>query len=118
MLRSERDGAPRLPHWRDGLRDFLAQTLAASSGDQKQIVGIVRVIGEHQPDPTDDTGKFGLVVLAAVEDMPKPVTLTDIKSEAKLKDMVLVKNSRLSVQPVRDAEWKLVCKMGGLKTAP
>jgi predicted RNA-binding protein with PUA-like domain len=88
------------------------------SVDEKSIVGIVRVIGEHRPDPTDETGKFGLVVIEAVEDMPKPVTLADIKAEPKLAEMVLLKMSRLSVQPVRDAEWKLICKMGGLAKAP
>ncbi|MDZ4381150.1 MAG: EVE domain-containing protein [Parvibaculum sp.] len=88
------------------------------SVDEKRIVGIVRVTGEHRPDPTDEKGKFGLVVIEAVEDMPKPVTLDDVKKEPALHEMVLANNSRLSVQPVRDEEWKLVCKMGGLKTAP
>ncbi|PKQ01820.1 MAG: EVE domain-containing protein [Alphaproteobacteria bacterium HGW-Alphaproteobacteria-12] len=88
------------------------------SVDEKRIVGIVRVIGEHRPDPTDEKGKFGLVVIEAVEDMPKPVTLDDVKKEPALHEMVLANNSRLSVQPVRDEEWKLVCKMGGLKKAP
>ncbi len=88
------------------------------SVDEKSIVGIVRVIGEHRPDPTDETGKFGLVVIEAVEDMPKPVTLADIKAEPKLAEMILLKMSRLSVQPVRDAEWQLICKMGGLAKAP
>jgi predicted RNA-binding protein with PUA-like domain len=57
-------------------------------------------------------------VIEAVEDMPKPVTLADVKAEPALSEMVLVKNSRLSVQPVTAEEWKLVCKMGGLKKAP
>jgi predicted RNA-binding protein with PUA-like domain len=88
------------------------------SGDEKSVVGIVRVIGEHRPDPTDEKGKFGLVVIEAVEDLPKPVTLADVKAEPELSEMVLVKNSRLSVQPVTAAEWKRVCQMGGLKKAP
>ena len=88
------------------------------SNDDRCVVGIVRVIGEHRPDPTDETGKFGLVVIEAVEDMPKPVTLADVKAEPALSEMVLVKNSRLSVQPVTAEEWKLVCRMGGLKKAP
>jgi len=88
------------------------------SVDEKRIVGIVRVIAEHRPDPTDETKKFGLVDIEAVEDMPKPVSLADIKAEPKLADMILLKMSRLSVQPVRDDEWKLICKMGGLKKAP
>lgn len=88
------------------------------SGDEKSVVGVVRVIGEHRPDPTDEKGKFGLVEIEAVCDMPKPVTLADVKAEPQLHDMVLANNSRLSVQPVRAEEWKLVCKMGGLKKAP
>ncbi len=85
------------------------------SGAEKQIVGIVEVIGEYRPDPTDKKERFGLVDVKAVKDVPNPVTLVDVKADAKLKEMVLVKNSRLSVQPVRDAEWKRVCAMGGVK---
>jgi predicted RNA-binding protein with PUA-like domain len=55
-----------------------------------------------------------VVDVKAVEPLPKPVTLDAIKTEPKLKAMVLVNNTRLSVQPVTDAEWKIVCKMGGL----
>jgi predicted RNA-binding protein with PUA-like domain len=85
------------------------------TGDEKRIVGIVEVIGEYRPDPTDEAGKFGLVVVKAVKDMPKPVTLAEVKATPKLAEMSLVKSFRLSVQPVRDAEWKLICQMGGLK---
>ena len=85
------------------------------TGDEKQIVGIVEVIEEYQPDPTDEAGKFGLVVVKAVKDMPKPVTLAECKANPKLKGMSLVTSFRLSVQPVTDKEWKEVCRMGGLK---
>ena len=85
------------------------------TGDEKRIVGIVEVIGEYRPDPTDEAGKFGLVVVKAVKDMPKPVTLAEVKATPKLAEMSLVKSFRLSVQPVRDTEWKLICQMGGLK---
>ena len=85
------------------------------SGDEKAVVGIVEVIGEYRPDPTDEKGIFGLVIVKAVKDMPQPVTLADCKVNPKLKEMSLVTSFRLSVQPVRDAEWKEVCKMGGLK---
>ena len=84
------------------------------SGEGKEIVGIVRVAKEYYPDHTDETGKFGMVDIKAVKALPKPVTLEDIKKEPRLKDMILVNNSRLSVQPVTDEEWKLICKMGGL----
>src|SRR6201988_4278725 len=83
------------------------------TGEEKRIVGIVEVIGEYRKDPTDETGRFGLVVVQAVEDVPTPVTLAEIRATPKLKEMVLVKYSRLSVQPVRDNEWKLIRKMGG-----
>ena len=84
------------------------------TGDEKRIVGIVEVIGEYRKDPTDETGRFGLVDVKAVKDVPKPVTLSAVKAEPKLKDMILVRYSRLSVQPVTDEEWKFVCNMGGL----
>ena len=85
------------------------------TGDEKQVVGIVEVIGEYRPDPTDETGRFGLVDVKAVKDVPKPVTLAAVKANPKLADMVLVKAARLSVQPVTDKEWKEVCRMGGVK---
>ncbi len=85
------------------------------SGEERSVVGIVEVIGEYRPDPTDESGRFGLVVVKAVRDVPKPVTLAEIKATAKLKDMELVKFSRLSVQPVRPEEWKLVSAMAGVK---
>jgi predicted RNA-binding protein with PUA-like domain len=81
----------------------------------KAAVGIVEVIHEAYPDPTTKPGEPWVAVdIKAVEPLPKPVTLDAIKAEQKLKAMVLVNNTRLSVQPVTDAEWKIVCKMGGL----
>ena len=85
------------------------------TGDEKRIVGIVEVIGEYRKDPTDETGKFGLVDVKAVKDVPKPVTLAAIKADPAFADMVLVKYSRLSVQPVTATEWKRICSMGGVK---
>ena len=85
------------------------------SGDDKAVVGIVEVIKDYYPDHTDETGKFGMVDVKAVEALPKPVTLAAVKAEAKLKDMALIKFSRLSVQPVTDEEWRVVRRMGGLK---
>lgn len=83
----------------------------------KEIVGIVEVIREHYSDPTDPTSVFVAVDVKAVEPLPKPVTLVEIKADPRLKDMALVKFSRLSVQPVTAQEWKTVCRMGGLKGA-
>jgi predicted RNA-binding protein with PUA-like domain len=85
------------------------------SGADKAVVGIVEVIGEYRPDPTDEKGQFGMVIVKAVKDVPKPVSLADCKANPKLKDMSLVTSFRLSVQPVTAAEWKEVCRMGGVK---
>ena len=85
------------------------------TGDEKQIVGIVDVIRESYPDPTDPEEKFLAVDVKAVEPLPKPVTLADVKAEPRLKDMSLANHPRLSVQPVTADEWKIVCKMGGKK---
>ena len=85
------------------------------SGEGKDVVGIVEVIREYYPDPTDKSGQFGMVDVKAVAPMPSPVTLEAIKAEPKLRDMALVKFSRLSVQPVTPEEWALVCRMGGYK---
>ncbi len=109
----------------DGVRNYQASNnmKAMKVGDlgffyhsvnEKRIVGIVEVIEEYHPDPTDPKERFGMVTVKAVEDMPKPVTLADVKAEPKLAEIALVKQSRLSVLPVTPAHWKLLCKMGGL----
>jgi len=82
---------------------------------EKRIVGIVEVIGEYRPDPTDETHKFGLVDVKAVCDVPHPVALEDVKTNPNLTGMALLRQSRLSVQPVTAAEWKELCRMGGVK---
>ncbi len=84
------------------------------TGEEKRIVGIVEVIGEYRKDPTDETGRFGLVDVKAVRDFLKPVTLAQAKADPRLKGMVLVKYSRLSVQPVTPEEWTHICKLGGV----
>lgn len=81
------------------------------SGDERAIVGVVAISRAYYPDHTDASGKFGMVDLRAVRALPHPVTLDAIKRNAALKDMVLVNNSRLSVQPVSDAEWTEVMAM-------
>jgi predicted RNA-binding protein with PUA-like domain len=85
----------------------------------KEIVGIIRVIGLAHPDDTAELGKDGKVMwecvdVEAVKPLPKPVTLATIKATPELAEIALVKLSRLSVSPVRDDEWKLICQMGGL----
>ena len=111
-------------HW-NGVRNHVAKNhmKAMVLGDQaffyhsnegKEIVGIVEVIKLYHPDPSDGTGKFGMVDVRAVKPLPKPFGLAQAKEEPRLKDMVLINNSRLSVQPVTQAEWTLVCKLSGL----
>lgn len=85
------------------------------TGDEKQIVGIVEVIREAYPDPTDEKGVFKAVDVKALEPFPRPVSLAEIKADKRFQDMALVKYARLSVQPVTPEEWKTICKLGGLK---
>lgn len=85
------------------------------SNEGKQIVGIVEVIREAYPDPTAAAGEPWVVVdLKAVAPLKRPVTLEAIKQEPRLAEMALLKLSRLSVQPVTDTEWAIVCQMGGV----
>jgi predicted RNA-binding protein with PUA-like domain len=81
----------------------------------KEVVGVGEIIREHYPDPTAEAGS-PWVATDVIASMPleKPVTMQDVKTVPKLKDMALLKYSRLSVQPVTDAEWKMVCRMGGV----
>ena len=106
--------------WEDQKKEGAKGDLAFfyHSVGEKACVGIVKVVVETHPDSTDTTGKWECVDVAAVEDLPKPVTLDQIKAAPKLGDMVLVNNSRLSVQPVTAAEWKAVCALAGLKNPP
>ncbi len=109
----------------NGVRNHLAkqQLMAMKKGEQgffyhsnegKEIVGIVEVIREFYPDHTDESGKFGMVDIKAVKPLKRPVSLAEIKDTPALSKMSLVTSARLSVQPVTDNEWKLLCKMGGL----
>ena len=85
------------------------------SNEGKDIVGIVEITREHYPDPTAEKNEPWVVVdVKAVQLLPRPVTLAQIKAEPKLAKMSLVTSARLSVQPVTEAEWKLICKMGGV----
>lgn len=119
---------PKGAEW-DGVRNYQARNnmRAMKKGDlaffyhsigEKACVGIVKVVVEAHPDTTDTTGKWECVDVAAVADLPRPVTLDEIKAAPGLQDMVLVNNTRLSVQPVTAAEWKAVCAMSGLKKPP
>ena len=84
------------------------------SQTEKAVVGIVEVSALAHPDSTTDDERWECVDIRAVRSMPKPVTLEMCKADPRLKDMVLVKNTRLSVQPVSETEWGIVCALGGL----
>jgi predicted RNA-binding protein with PUA-like domain len=108
-------------HW-DGVRNYQAANnlKAMKKGDlaffyhsvkEKRIVGIVRIVKEYYPDHTDPSGRFGMVDVEAVKPVNRPVTLAEIKAEPRLSDLALVRQSRLSVVPVTEEQWKLICEM-------
>jgi len=103
----------------DGVRNYQASNnmKAMDIGDlaffyhsvnEKQIVGIVEVCALYHPDPTDASGRFGMVTVKAVKPLIKPVTLGDIKADPRLQDMALVRQSRLSVTPVSAEQWAII----------
>jgi predicted RNA-binding protein with PUA-like domain len=112
----------------DGVRNYQARNVMRAmkkgdlgffyhSGEEKRIVGVVKVIAEAHLDSTDGTGVWQCVDVAAVTDVPNPVTLAEIKANKPLKHMVLVNNSRLSVQPVSAEEWSIISRLAGLEKA-
>jgi predicted RNA-binding protein with PUA-like domain len=109
----------------DGVRNYQARNFMREmalgdrgffyhSQKEKAVVGIVEVIAEAHPDSTTDDPRWECVDIKAVEPVPQPVTLDAIKADPRLAEMVLVKNSRLSVQPVSAEEWRIVRALGGL----
>ena len=127
MTAKTQRGEPESWH---GVRNYAARNnmKAMKLGDEaffyhsnigKEIVGIIRVIGLAHPDDTAEPNENGKIVwecvdVEAVKPLPKPVTLATIKATPALAEIALIKLSRLSVSPVRDEEWQLICKMGGL----
>lgn len=110
----------------DGVRNYQARNnmRAMKLGDrgffyhsqsEKAVVGIVEVCAEAHPDTTTDDPRWECVDIKAVADLPSPVTLEMCKADPRLAEMVLVNNTRLSVQPVTEDEWRIVCELGGLK---
>ena len=108
-------------HW-DGVRNYQASNnlKAMKLGDraffyhsvnEKRIVGIVEVAREYYPDPTDASGRFGMVDVKAIRAVERPVTLAEIKAEPRLAELPLLKQSRLSVMPIPDDAWRLICTM-------
>lgn len=109
----------------DGVRNYQARNFMRemSVGDlgffyhsqkEKAVVGTVEVIAEAHPDSTTDDDRWECVDIKAVEAAKTPITLDQIKADERLAQMVLVNNSRLSVQPVTDDEWRIICDMAGL----
>ncbi len=82
---------------------------------EKQIVGIVEVAKEYHPDPTDASNRFGMVSFKALMPVKTPVTLQQIKEDGRLDDLALIRQSRLSVMPIDDAAWKIICGLAGIK---
>ena len=78
---------------------------------ERSIVGIVKVVKEYYPDPTDKTGRFVVVDVKATKKLKNPVSLDQIKENSKLKDIALVKQSRLSVMPLKKTDWEIIIKM-------
>lgn len=118
--------APESEEW-DGIRNFQARNYMREmrigdrvffyhSQTEKAIVGIVEVTAESHPDSTTDDERWDCVDVRAVRSLPKPVTLADCKRNDQLKDMVLVNNNRLSVQPVSKHEWEIICRMAGVES--
>jgi predicted RNA-binding protein with PUA-like domain len=109
----------------DGVRNYQARNFMREmalgdrgffyhSQSEKAVVGTVEVIATAHPDSKSDDPRWECVDIKAIETAKTPVTLDTIKSDPRLADMVLVKNSRLSVQPVTAEEWRVICGMAGL----
>ncbi|HBS49308.1 MAG TPA: EVE domain-containing protein [Rhodobacteraceae bacterium] len=107
----------------DGVRNYQARNFMREmavgdrgffyhSQKEKAVVGIVEVIAEAHPDSTTDDDRWECVDIKAVRPFTRPVTLDEIKADPRLGEMVLLRNSRLSVQPVNGREWQIVCEMG------
>lgn len=112
-------------HW-DGVRNFQAvnnlkamrvgdRVMFYHSGEAREIVGIVEVARAYYPDPNDPSGRFGMVDVRTVASLPHPVTLAAIKADPRLQNLALVRQSRLSVVPIDDDAWALICGMGGVQ---
>lgn len=101
-------------------RNFMRQMAIGDKGffyhsqTEKSVVGIVEVIATAHPDSTTEDDRWECVDIKAVSPFPHAVTLDMIKADSRLSDMVLVRNSRLSVQPVNEKEWAIVCRLGGV----
>jgi len=112
-------------HW-NGVRNYQADNNMKAmrkgdrvffyhSVDEKRIVGVVEVAREHYPDPTDESGRFGMVDFKTVKPVKTPVTLEQIKADERLQHLALVRQSRLSVMPIDDESWRIICALAETK---
>jgi predicted RNA-binding protein with PUA-like domain len=85
------------------------------SGEERRIVGVVEVASLYRPDPSDASGRFGMVEVRAKKPVKRPVTLAEIKADPRFADFLLVRHSRLSVVPVGESAWRLLCTMAGIE---
>ena len=110
----------------DGVRNYQARNNLMSmkkkdlcffyhSVSEKLIIGIVEVVKEHYPDPTDKTERFGMVRVSKYKELKTRVNLEQIKNDARLNHLALVKQSRLSVMPIDKKSWTIICNLGGIK---
>lgn len=81
------------------------------SVNERSIVGVVEIAKEFHPDPSDESGKFGMVAVKALYPVGKPVSLKEIKEDGRFSDLALIRQSRLSVVPISDEHWKMLCQM-------
>jgi len=112
-------------YW-DGVRNYQAANnmKAMRVGDRaffyhsvkaREIVGVMEIVREYYPDPTDPSGRFGMVDVAPVMPLKAPVTLAQIKADPRFAEIALVRQSRLSVLPLGDDDWRALCAMGGIE---
>jgi predicted RNA-binding protein with PUA-like domain len=109
----------------DGVRNYQAannmkamkvgdRALFYHSGAERQVVGVLEVVREYYPDPSDASGRFGMVDFKALHPFARPVSLAEIKADGRLDHIALIRQSRLSVMPLDDGAWRIIAEMGGI----
>jgi predicted RNA-binding protein with PUA-like domain len=119
----EQHAAAGVAEW-DGVRNYQAcnnmkamrvgdRALFYHSGAERQVVGVLEVVREYYPDPSDPSGRFGMVDVKALHPLARPVSLAEIKADGRLDHIALIRQSRLSVMPLDDGAWRIIAEMGG-----
>jgi predicted RNA-binding protein with PUA-like domain len=120
----EQHVAAGIEHW-DGVRNHQAannmkamkvgdKALFYHSGAERQVVGVLEVVREYYPDPSDASGRFGMVDFKALHPLARPVSLAEIKADGRLDHIALIRQSRLSVMPLDEGAWRIITEMGGI----